>query len=165
MSRVVTGFFIEETKARSALVELLLTGVPRDLIEVVIAKHNENRFFKTLRRRQLRRTAANAGRGALIGLILFSFLSALLIVSAGARESARLTWIMLLGPNMGVMLGGFIGLLWGFIKREPVPAYYHRLLEREAILMVVKAKTELEAESLATRLSDLGALDVRREKS
>lgn len=158
---LVSGFFSEEERVRRTLMDLLYMGIPRDLIDVLIAKQDEGRFFKSLKTRKPSLTAGNAGRGALVGLIVFSLFSALMIVTSGARESQRLTWIMLLGPNVGVMLGGFLGLLWGALFAKGLPSHYERLREGGGILMTVKTKSPEEARVLQERLMGFGAQSVR----
>jgi len=154
---VVSGFFQSESHAAGALTRLLEIGIPRDLIDVLIEKQDETLFFNSGRTRRPSNSASNAGRGALFGLILFSLVSATLIVTSGAREVWKLTWIMLLGPNVGVLLGGLVGLLIGLIKKRPLPAKFERLRERKGILMIVSTKSEAESKIIEDKMREIGA--------
>lgn len=154
---VITGFFNEEKRVSSTVAELLSIGVPRDLIEVVVAKKDVSRFFKEGRVRKLNLTTALAAKGALIGLIVFSGMSAALIVTSGAQEDQRLTWIMLLGPNMGVLLGGMIGMIWGSLRKASLPERYSRLREGKGILLVTRTRFEKEAAQIEDKIKQHGA--------
>lgn len=154
---VVSGFYLQEGSLRNAFQDLLFMGIPRDLIDVLIKKEDESLFFISSKKRKASSSVANIGRGALVGLILFAFISAGLIVASGARNSERLTWIMILGPNMGVIVGGFCGFIFSFFKKASLPAIFYRLKDHQGILMVVKSKSETEAISIEKKLKATGA--------
>jgi hypothetical protein len=155
-SFIVSAFFESEKKTHDTLVRLLEAAVPRDLIEVVVADQFDKDFYQGARKARLSRTVANAGRGALLGLIVFSFFSLLLIASAGARENRQLIFIMLLGPNIGVLSGAFFGMLWSFVAVPRVPARYQRASEQKGILLLVRAKEQSQAEGLLGLLESQG---------
>lgn len=157
---VVSGFFRQEEPVRKTLMDLLSIGVPRDLIEVVIEESDVQKYFKGGRVRKLKQTSAVASKGALIGLILFSLVSAGLIVTASATNSDALTWIMLLGPNVGVMLGGLLGLVWGSISSPKMPERHSRLGEGEGILVIARSRSRTEAEQIKERIEQRGATAV-----
>jgi hypothetical protein len=161
--QIVSCFLNNESQTRQALLKLLSIGIPRDLMEILVEKQNANRIFGHTKIRRPNYAAASAGRGALIGLILFSLISAFLIVSASSRDSSRLTMIMLLGPNVGVLLGAFVGILTGLFIRRAIPPRFERLREGNGVLLVVRTKLILEAESIASVLKEIGADSVKVE--
>ena len=154
---VISGFFSQEDSVRKILMELLSIGVPRDLIEVVIEEADVQKYFKCGRVRKLNQTSSVAAKGALIGLILFSLISAAMIVTSSATDNQRLTWIMLLGPNVGVILGGILGLIWGFIFAPEMPERYSRLREDQGILLIARSRSRTEAEDIKARIAKSGA--------
>jgi hypothetical protein len=160
---VITSFFNNENQIRACVDQLLLHGVPRDLIEVAVPEKLNTRFFENARRGTLSRITVEAARGALIGLILLSLVSAALIATSGARESRLLTLIMLFGPNIGVLAGGVIGLLYGALRRFPVPNRFGRIREEKGILLVLRSKSDEEAEALLHRLQACGGIDAKTE--
>lgn len=157
----VSGFFGDAGAAREALMNLLSLGVPRDLIEVVVDKRDAAKLFGKGPRRAFDSTTSAAGKGALSGLILSTFASAAMIAFSNIRDDERLTWIMLLGPNLGVMLGGFAGLWWGALKPKPMPVRYARVREREGILMIARSRTEEDARMIMERMRAQGAREIR----
>jgi hypothetical protein len=158
---VVSGFFSREEDVLQAMIDVLASGIPRDLIEIAVSKEAAALFSKRVRTRRPSYRAANAGRGALIGLITFALISAALIVSGAEWKGQLLTWIMLLGPNVGVVLGAVWGFLFVPPKARGVPTWLQRVREEKGILFVVRTKSEREAQDVAHDLASRGATSVK----
>lgn len=150
--QVSSAFFRTEAAVRDALLGLLGLGLPRDLIEIVVLKKDEKLFTGSARAVRPTPRAAGAAKGALIGLIVLSIVSALLIAFSGGRGDAFLTFIMLLGPNVGVVLGAVFGFFIGSLDRYRLPDRLARVLEDRGILMVVRTRTVDEAGAALERM-------------
>ena len=149
---VSSAFFTSETAARDALLRLLGLGLPRDLIEIVVLKKDLHVLQPGTHVRRPTPRAASAARGALIGLISLSLVSAALIVLAGSGDDHFLTFIMLLGPNVGVVLGAIVGFVIGGFDTFQLPPRLQRVHQDRGILMVVRSKTATEAEAVVQTL-------------
>lgn len=158
---VSSAFFRTEAAARDALLRLLSLGLPRDLIEIVVLKKDAGLFHPNTRTRRPTPRAAAAARGALTGLIAFSLISAALILLSGSGDNRFLSFIMLLGPNVGVVLGAIVGFTMGALATYQLPARLRRVLEDRGILMVVRSKSATEAQAVLRELQACGGVEAQ----
>lgn len=160
-SYTVSGFFLQEESIEAALWECLRRGVPRDLIDVAVSEAASRRFYGG-RTRHLRDSwFASAGRGALAGLLISALATLAIVLVPGFETPEPMAIVQFLGPDIGVILGGAIGGLYGWMKpADPAPPLYRALARDDAALMLVHLQPQGEAEAIRDLLQRHGAQDV-----
>lgn len=141
----VSALFDTPERVDDALERLIRAGIPRDLIDIVVAPQAAERFYGGHARSLGRDSTRFAVAGGLIGLLVGSVVSLILIFLPGFLDKGILPIIQLIGPNFatvtGALIGGAIGL---FRKRRPERRHHRALESPDAIVMVVTARTEEE---------------------
>jgi hypothetical protein len=160
----VSALFDAPERVDDALERLVRAGIPRDLIDIVVAPQAAERYYGG-RARALGRDATRfAVAGGLIGLLVGAIVSLILIFLPGFLDKGILPIIQLIGPNFatvtGALIGGVIGL---FRKRRPERRHHRALESPEAIVMVVIARTEEELRRIARILVEGGGREPRLE--
>lgn len=153
-----TAFVPREEQAREVMRALVTAGVPRDLIDVVVSERTVKHLSKELRAKPHSHTFSMIGRGALFGLIAFSIVSLLLIATSWAGSNPVAIFVMLLGPNMGVLFGGVVGFIVGKVIRPQLPMAFARALERDELLLVVRSSSEQDAQRYRALLERSGGV-------
>ena len=139
-SHVISAFFTEPAQVERAVADLVVSGVPRDLIDVVVSPEANRAHYGGRARRLGSQTVRFAGAGALIGLLIGVVLSLeIILVFPGAEPPAReLSVTQLLGPNVAMMIGLVLGALFGaFVRRRP-GGPLARVRGRDEVLVAVR---------------------------
>lgn len=158
----VSALFDSADAIEHALARLHGAGVPRDLIEVIVSADAAKQFYPGQRFASQREVFRFAGIGGLTGLILGAGISLVMLIVAGETSQRLALFIQLLGPNMLTICGALLGAVYGALRRRRPPPHYARAAERSgAILLVVRAKTPAESDSVSSLLSGAGGRDVR----
>lgn len=160
-SYTISGFFSHEESIEAALWECLHRGVPRDLIDVAVSEAASRRFYGG-RTRHLRDSwFASAGRGALAGLLISALATLAIVLVPGFETPEPMAIVQFLGPDIGVILGGLIGGLYGWMKpADPAPPLYRALARDDAALMLVHLQPQGEAEAIRDVLQRNGGQQV-----
>lgn len=157
----VSAFFETEAAVNRAVTQLVNQGIPRDLIDVALAARARERFFAGQGQPYRDSIFSFAGRGALAGLVLAAAFTIGLTLMPGFESPGLLAYVQLLGPNIGVMMGGALGGLYGLLRRShPKPEHY-RALERDIPLLLVHLRPPPEAERIAAQLHQWGGIEPR----
>jgi hypothetical protein len=160
-----TSALFEQSEAvEAALVTLVRAGVPRDLIDVVVAPEAAQRFYNGLAKSPGRTTLRYAGRGGLIGLLLGALISFAIIALPGFQSPGTVAIVQLLGPNLMTVLGAVIGGLVGLSGRGSPEQRHRRAGESPgSIVVAVQTRTRGEAEAMARLLVEGGGREPRVE--
>jgi len=151
-SYTVSGFFAQEDAIESAMWDCLRRGVPRDLIDVAVSEAASQRFYGL---------CSSAGRGALAGLVISALVTLVIVLLPGFNTSRLMAMVQFLGPDIGIILGGAIGALYGWMKpADPAPDLHRALLRDDAALMLVHLQPHGEAEAIREVLRQHGGQDV-----
>ncbi len=137
------------------------SGLPRDLIEVVVSEGAAQRFYAGVARRPGRETMRYAGRGGLIGLVVGIAIALAMVALGAVRVSGMAAMIQLMGPNLTTIMGAVIGGLVGAFVQRPSAAWHARAASTNAIVIVVLARDAAEADAAAHLLMTYGGLDMR----
>lgn len=159
VSYTVSGFFTEESAVHDSMWDCLRRGVPRDLMDVAVSGSSTRRYFGG-RYRNLQRDSwfSWAGRGALAGLLLSAAVTLVIVMLPGFNASTSMAFVQLLGPDIGVILGGALGALYGWFKPSDIRPQFRRVLERpDAALMLVHLQPKQEAEAIREIFARRGA--------
>lgn len=97
-----------------------------------------------------------AARGALAGLIILSFASTALIGLSALEVEHNQHWVMLLGPNIGVVLGGVLGAIYRLVIPVKIPQRYTRIGSEKGIMLVVRSKRQEEVKNIMDILNQVG---------
>lgn len=163
-SFTVSGFFHDEHKVNEAVWECLRLGVPRDLIDVAVSQGAAQRFFGGSARTYRDGWFSWTGRGALTGLLLSAALTLGIVLFSGANTSGAVAIIQFLGPDIGVILGGALGALYGWLRTTDVKPQLRRALERaDAMLMLVHLQPQAEVDNIERIFNLHGAESVQVE--
>lgn len=156
--QAASAFFAEPEQVDRAVSELVDTGVPRDLIEVVVSPAANRAHFEGRAHRLGSQTMRFAGAGALIGLLVGVVLSLEIILAfPGAEPPARgLSIAQLLGPNVAMLAGLVIGAIIGALVRRPPAGPLARASERDEILVVARAQPPERVPAIVAALEQAG---------
>ncbi|HEX7049592.1 MAG TPA: hypothetical protein VF188_05220 [Longimicrobiales bacterium] len=160
----VSALFDAPEAVDRAVAALIGAGLPRDLIEVAVSPEAARRHYAGRARAPGREALRYAGIGGLTGLILGALISLILAALPGFLDPGIGAIVQLLGPNLctvgGAALGGIIGL---FVRRRPAPRHARAAEAPSAIIIVVTARSEREAATLARILARSGGREPRLE--
>ena len=158
----VSVLFDDPGSVDSALAALDGMGVPRDLVEVVVAPQAAQRFYRRVVRSPGRETLRYAGIGGLTGLVLGALIALVSIWLGGLAEPGIGAIAQLLGPNVATVVGAMLGALVGaFVRRTPLPRHARAADAPEAIVVITLSRTEEEASVIARLLAQFGAREPR----
>lgn len=158
---VVSIVFDRREPLEGAIASLMEHGIARDLIEIVTGPATARRFFGDAIPLVPQQMLSDAGRGALIGLVASSILSALLVLVVPMAAVGPLTLVQALGPNVGTLGGAAIGILVGALRPREPQDLYCRIRQTGGILMLVHCRSRDQAERLQGLLEPLGGHDGR----
>lgn len=156
---VVSIVFDRRDPLDGAIASLMEHGIARDQIEIVTGPATAGRLFGDTRSRLPPQMLADAGRGALVGLIASSILAAVLVLVVPMTVTGPLTLVQTLGPNVGTLGGAVIGILVGALRPRAPKAIYCRVRQTGGILMLVHCRTTEQAERMRDLLGPLGGHD------
>jgi Na+/phosphate symporter len=156
---VVSIVFDRRDPIDPAIAALMEEGIARDLIEVVTDPATAQREFQDTRRQISRQVLADAGRGALIGLLFSFFLSAILVLVVPMEVTGLLTLVQALGPNVGTLGGAVIGMVVGLFRQRQPNDLYCRVRQTGGILMLVHCRSTEQAEQMLALLQTRGGHD------
>jgi Na+/phosphate symporter len=156
---VVSIVFDRREPLEGAIAGLMEAGIARDQIEIVTDPATAHREFHDTLRRLPPQILGDAGRGALIGLIATSALSALLVLVVPMSVTGPLTIVQALGPNVGTVAGAVIGALIGWIRHRTPSNLYCRVRQTGGILMLVHCRNTEQADRMLALLGPKGGHD------
>lgn len=160
-SYTISAFFAQEAAIESAMWDCLRRGVPRDLIDVAVSEAASKRFYGGRTRHLRDGWFSSAGRGALAGLVISALATLVIVLLPGFNTSRLMAMVQFLGPDIGIILGGAVGALYGWIKpADPAPDLHRALLRDDAALMLVHLQPHAEAEAIREVLQQHGGQDV-----
>jgi hypothetical protein len=139
--QVTSAFFAQPEQVERAVADLVASGVPRDLIDVIVSPQANQAHYGGRARRLGSQTMRFAGAGALLGLLIGVVLSLeiILVFPAAEPPAGELSVTQLLGPNVAMMIGLVLGALFGaFVRRKPWGSLA-RVRDRDEILIAVRA--------------------------
>ena len=162
----ISGFVASPEAAETAVEVLTASGIPRDVVEVVVSPGADDRFYQGRARRLGTRALPYAGIGGLLGLLASVILSLEILVLPGFNLPERLARVQRVGPNVGAIGGALLGAVIGALRRRKPKGVYARAGEREAILIVVLDRPSTDAPLIARLLEELGteAVQIEREE-
>lgn len=148
-SYTVSGFFNNEQAINAVMHACVHRGVPRDLIDVAVSPGAAPHFFSGRARANRDSWFSWTGRGALAGLLISATLSLALIMMPGFNNSGVMAIVQLMGPDIGIIVGAFLGALYGWMKPGDIkPQLKRATLRSDAALMLVHLQPEDEANAL-----------------
>lgn len=161
VSYTVSGFFKSESAVNAVMHGCLHRGVPRDLIDVAVSQAAAPHFYSGRARANRDAWFSWTGRGALIGLLLSAILTLVIVMLPGFDTSFNMAIVQLLGPDIGVIAGAFLGAMYGWLKSGDVrPQFKRATLRSDAVLMLVHLQPEDEANELKEIFMAQGAEDI-----
>jgi|GEM_PF-1369289 len=164
VSYTVSGFFRDEAAVSEVLHACVRRGVPRDLIDVAVSEAAAPSFYGGRARPNRDSWFSWTGRGALAGLIISATISLIIIMIPGFNMSEMMAIVQLLGPDIGVIVGAFLGAMYGWMKTGDVrPQFRRATLRNDAVLMLVHLQPEEEAQELQGIFNAQGGEDVVME--
>ena len=152
----VSVFFDSEQAVKQAVAELVHQGVPRDLIDVAMAERLKHRFFRGAARPYRDSVFSYAGRGALLGLVLSATFTVGLNLLPGFQPPGLMSMVQLIGPDIGVVLGGALGAAYGLTRKSHPKLQHLRALDRDAMLLLVHLRPRADADRLRDLLIRMG---------
>lgn len=148
-SYTVSGFFRDEAAVNEVMHACVHRGVPRDLIDVAVSEAAAPHFFSGRARANRDAWFSWTGRGALAGLLISASFSLFLIMMPGFDTSNTMAFVQLMGPDIGIIVGAFLGALYGWLKPGDTKPQLRRATQRsDAALMLVHLQPEDEAEAI-----------------
>ncbi|HYD33965.1 MAG TPA: hypothetical protein VEA39_05285 [Methylophilaceae bacterium] len=164
VSYTVSGFFKDEAAVSTVLHACVHRGVPRDLIDVAVSEAAAPKFYGGRARPNRDSWFSWTGRGALAGLIISAVISLIIILIPGFNMSEIMAIVQLLGPDIGVIAGAFLGAIYGWLKTADVRPQFRRATSRsDAVLMLVHLQPEDEAKELQEIFRTQGGEEVIME--
>lgn len=159
--RTVSALFANTAAVDEAVKQLTSAGMPRDLVEVVVAPEAAARFYGGTARAEQHQTLRFAGIGALAGLIIGVALSLVMISLPGFASGGREAIVQLLGPNVMTVAGAAIGAVVGRFTRRGPEARHRRAGESPAsILLVVRLPAAAQRDAVASLIAAAGGMAV-----
>lgn len=153
----VSALFDSTAAVDRALVRLSRAGLPRDLIEVVVAPPAAARFYGGTVHGPGRETLRFAGIGGLIGLVLGAAAALAMIAFGGMTKPGLGALVQLLGPNAATVTGAVVGGAIGtFVRRAPASRHRRAGEAPDAILVLVRARSTAEADAVTPMLAAAG---------
>ena len=157
-SYTISGFFRDESSVNEVMHACVHRGVPRDLIDVAVSEGAAPHFFSGRARANRDAWFSWTGRGALAGLLISASFSLLLIMIPGFDTSNSMAFVQLMGPDIGIIVGAFLGALYGWLKPGDIKPQLKRARQRsDAALMLVHLQPEDEAEAIRSIFQAHGA--------
>jgi Na+/phosphate symporter len=156
---VVSIVFDRRDPIEQAIADLMEAGIARDQIEVVTDPVTARREFKDTLRKIPPQVLADAGRGALFGLVASSLLSAFLVLVVPLSVTGPLTLVQALGPNVGTVGGAVVGAAVGLFRHRRPDDLYCRVRQTGGILMLVHCRDAEQAERMLALLQPRGGHD------
>jgi len=154
---VATASFRDTDAVQLALEELIRMGVPRDLIDIVVSPEAAEEYYPKIARDPGSDALRFAGGGGLIGLIVGSIISLVLIMLPGFFDDGIIPYVQLIGPNFVTVLGAMVGALIGLLRHHrPDPRFERAAREPDSIIVVVTLRSEGEAERVTRILGEVG---------
>ena len=161
---IVTALYDSAESVDAVLRGLHEAGVPRDLVEVVVSREAAERFYRRRARPPGREVFRYAAIGGIVGLILSSALSLVILALPGVAPPGGTAMVQLLGPNVGTVGGAALGALFGaFRRRRPSRRHARAAEAAKAILLTVRTRAEDEVPALEQLLAASGGREVRVE--
>lgn len=158
----VSASFRETERVQEALEALVRAGIPRDTIDVVVSPSAAERFYPRTARDRGNDALRLAGGGGLIGLIVGSVISLILLMLPGFFDKGIIPYVQLIGPNFTTVVGAMVGAIIGlFRKRRINPRHARAAEEPDAIIMVVSLRSRDDAERVAGLFSRVGGAEPR----
>jgi hypothetical protein len=161
----VSASFHDTDAVQNALEQLIRAGVPRDLIDIVVSPEAARKFYPGSSQGPGNDALRFAGAGGLIGLVIGSVVSLILIMLPGFFDTGIIPYVQLIGPNFatasGALIGGGIGF---FRKRRPNPHHARAAEEPGAIIVVVTLRSREEAQRVAQILAGAGGAEPRIQR-
>lgn len=159
-----SALFYDTETVDETVTRLIRAGMPRDLIDVVVAPEAAQKYYKGRTQPRGREAMRFAGIGGLVGLIIGAFISLVLVSLPGFADPGLLAIVQLIGPNFATVTGATIGLVIGFFVHRGNEHRHARAAEApNAIVIVVTARSREEGERLARLLADSGGKAPRLE--
>jgi len=158
---VTSAFFGQREQVDRVVSDLVASGVPRDLIDIIVSPEANQAHYGGRAPRLGSQTVRFAGAGALLGLLIGVVLSLeIILVFPGAEPPAReLSVAQLLGPNVAMMIGLVLGALFGaFVRRRP-SGPLARARGRDEILVAVRAMPTEQVPDVVATLEAAGGHD------
>jgi hypothetical protein len=101
------------------------------------------------------------GRGALAGLLISDTLTLISVQLPGFDTSRLMAIVQLMGPDIGVIAGAFLGALYGWLKPGDIKQQLRRASTRsDAVLMLVHLQPENEADIIRNIFAMHGGEDI-----
>lgn len=158
----VSAFFTSAEAVDRAVRKITETGLPRDLVEVVVAEPAAARFYPGSSRPLGHETMRYAGAGALVGLIVGAIASLILISLPSFFGPGPAALVQLLGPNVTTVSGAVVGALIGRFVPRAMANRHSRAGERpDEILVVARAPSESQAKQVSELLAAAGGTSIR----
>jgi hypothetical protein len=160
-SYTISGFFRSEQTVNEIMHECVHRGVPRDLIDVAVSAAAAPHFFGGRARASRDSWFSWTGRGALAGLIISAVLTLIIVLLPGWDTSRPMAIVQLMGPDIGVITGAFLGALYGWLKPGDIKQQLRRAATRsDAVLMLVHLQPEDEADVIHQIFAARGGEDI-----
>lgn len=161
---LVSALFPSPDATEATLARLDASGLPRDLVDVVVSERAARIFYATRARPPGRETVGFAGAGGLVGLLLGAGVCLAMLALPGLVELRGSIVIQLLGPNLSTLAGAVVGAVIGAFVPQRIDRRFARVTAAEpGILVAAAARSDEEATLLAELLEDAGGSEVRVE--
>jgi hypothetical protein len=163
---MVTALFDARETVEDALRRLDDEGVPRDLVDVVVAREAADRFYRGIARRPRREVFKYGGIGGLVGLSLSALVSLGIVAMPGFAPPGVIAVVQLLGPNIGTVAGAALGALFGTFHRQRLDRRFARAAEQaSAILLAVRTQSSGDAATLERIIAGAGGRYVTSDET
>jgi hypothetical protein len=160
----VTALFDSADAVDAVLSRLANSGVPWDLMEVVVSRSAAERFYPGHSRTPSREIFRYAGVGGLVGLIVGAAISLVMLALLGEVHERSAAIVQLLGPNVMTIAGALVGGVYGFFRHRLPRPYYARVAEAaSALLVAVAAPAAEQCVVVQQILVDAGGRELRVE--
>ena len=153
----VSAFFNSTDAVDTAVRQITEAGLPRDLVEVVVAAPAAALFYPGSSRPPGHETIRYAGMGALVGLILGVIGSLILVSLPTFFGPGPAALVQLLGPNVATVMGALIGAVIGrFVPRANADSHSRAGERPDEILVVAHPPTARAASQISELFSVAG---------
>ena len=153
----VSAFFSSTEAVDNAVRQITEAGLPRDLVEVVVAEPAAARFYPGSSRPPGHETVRYAGAGALVGLVLGVIGSLILVSLPTFFGPGPAALVQLLGPNVATVMGALVGALIGrFVPRANADSHSRAGERPDEILVVARPPDARQVKQVSELLSMAG---------